>query len=132
MGHFEVSAAAGDDEDGDVGAFEEAGLVGAQELVGRGVGEGFAEEGDARTLRGLSMDDQLAGDGGGDECSIGGALDLLDGVDGRCGDDGGAVLFDGSDSAGDRLRVDEWTNSVVDEDDVVTGAAGQRGESVGD
>ena len=65
------------------------------------------------------MDDELAGDGGGDEGAVGGALDLLDGVDGGHGDDGGAVLFDGGDGAVDGGGVDERADGVVDEDDVV-------------
>jgi hypothetical protein len=43
LGHFEVAGVALDYEDGDVGALEEAGFVGAGELVGCGFGEGAAE-----------------------------------------------------------------------------------------
>jgi hypothetical protein len=65
LGYFEVAAGAGDYVDGNAGAFEEAGFVGAEELVGGGFGEGAAEKGDAGALRGLGVDDEFAGDGGG-------------------------------------------------------------------
>jgi len=131
LGDFEVALVAGDYEDGDAGAFEEGGLVGAGELVGCGFGEGLAHEGDAGALGGLGVDDELAGDGGGDESSVGGALDLLDGVDGGHADDGGTVFFDGFDGFGDGGGVDEGADGVVDEDDVVGRGTGERGEGVG-
>ena len=82
-------------------------------------------------LRGLGVDDELAGDGGGDEGTVGGALDLLDGVDGGGGDDGGAVLFDGGDGVVDGGGVDEGADGVVDQDDVLGGSGGEGGEGVG-
>ena len=131
LGDFEVAGGALDDEDGNVGALEEARFVGADELVGHRFGKGAAEEGDGRSLRSLSVDDEFAGDGGGDEGAVGGALDLLDGVDGGRGDDGGAVLFDGGDGAGDRAGVDQGANRIVDQDDVLRRRwrAGRRGRS---
>ena len=78
------------------------------------------------------MDDEFARDGGGDEGAVGGALDLLDGVDGGSADDGGAVVLDGVDGAVDGGSVDERTDGVVDEDDVAFVGGGERGEGVGD
>jgi hypothetical protein len=78
------------------------------------------------------MHDQLAGDGGGDQRAVGGALDLLDGVDGRHADDGCAVLLDGVDGAGYSFGIYQRPDSVVDQHDVVGRGAGQRGEGVGD
>jgi len=121
-----------DDEDGNVGAFEEAGFVRADELIGCGFGEGAAEKRDGRALRSLRVDDQFAGNRSGDEGSVGGSLDLLDGVDGGGRDDRRAVLFDGRDGAGDGCRVDERANSVVDEDDVFIARRRKLGEGVGD
>ena len=66
---------------------------------------------------------------------MGGALDLLDGVDGGEADDGRAVLGDGVDGAVDGVGVDEGADCVVDEDDVVVGyggGGGEGGETVGD
>ena len=83
-------------------------------------------------MRGLGVDDEFAGDGGGDEGSVGGALDLLDGVDGGGGDDGGTVLLDGGDGAVDGGGVYQGTDRIVDEDDVVVGGGGEGGEGVGD
>ncbi len=132
LGDFEVSRGSLDDEDGDVGALEEAGLVGASELIGCSFSESPAEEGDGRTLRRLGVDDELAGNGGGDEGAVGGALDLLDGVDGRCGDDRGAVLFNGDNGPLDGGGVDERADGVVNENDVLGAGGGKLGESVGD
>jgi hypothetical protein len=132
LGDFEVAAAAGDDVNGDSGAFEEGGFVGADELVGCGFGEGLAHERDGCALRGLGVNDEFAGDGGGDEGAVGGALDLLDGVDGGEADDGGAVLFDHGDGALDGLGLDHGADGVVDDDDVVGCGGGQGGEGVGD
>jgi alpha,alpha-trehalase len=78
------------------------------------------------------MDDEFAGDGGGDEGTVGGALHLFDGVDGGEGDDGGAVFFDGGDGALDGFWVDEGADGVVNQDDVGGRGAGQGGEGVGD
>src|SRR6202044_426187 len=100
--------------------------------VGCGFGEGAAEARDGGALRGLGVNDKLAGDGGGDEGAVGGAFHLLDGVDGGGGDDGGAVLFDGGDGALDGGGVDEGADGIVDEDDVLRGGGGEGGESVGD
>ena len=105
--------------DFDVGALEEAGFVGAGEAVGGGFCEGALHNGEACALRGLGLDDALAGDGGGDDGAIGGALDLLDGVHGGDADDGCAVFGDGVDGAVDGGGIDEGADGVVDEDDVV-------------
>ena len=113
------------------GALEQAGLVGADELIRSGLVEGLLEEGVAGPLGGLGVDDALARDGGGDDGTVGGALDLLDGVDGGHADDGRALVEDLVDGALDGGGVDEGTNGVVDEDDVV-GLGRKRGERPGD
>ena len=135
LGDFEVAGRAGDDGDHDAGALQEAGLVGAGELVGGGFGEGAAQQAVARSLRSLRLDDALARDGCGDDGAVGGALDLLDGVHRGQADDGGAVLGDGVDGAVDGGGIDERAGGVVDEDDVVLAAAGlgdELGERVAD
>ena len=73
----------------------------------------------AEALGSLRLHDVLAGNGGGDDGSVGGALHLLDGVDGGQADDGGVVLFDGANGAVDGGRVDERTDGIVDQNDVV-------------
>ena len=132
LGDLEVAGVALDDEDGDAGAFEERGFVGADELVGFGFGEGAAEERDLGTLRGLGVDDEFAGDGGGDEGAVGGALDLLDGVHRRSSYNRRPVFFDGVDGLVDGGGVDEGADGVMDQDDVVGRGGGQGGEGVGD
>jgi len=79
----------------------------------------------------LREDDIFAGDGGGDECAMGGALDLLDGVHGGEADDGGSELGDSVNGAVDGGSVNERTHGVMDEDDVVI-LCGESGEGVGD
>src|SRR5271156_1089292 len=101
------------------GTLHQAGLVGADEFIGWGLGKGAPEEMAAETLGSLRLHDVFAGNGGGDDGSVGGALDLLDGVDGGQADDGSVVLFDGADGALDGGCVDERTDSVVNKDDVV-------------
>ena len=119
LGNFEVDGRAVDDGDAMAGALDYGGLVSADESVGVGLSKGALEQAEAEALRRLRVDDELAGDGGGDDGAVGGALDLLDGVDGGHADDGGAVLDDGVDGALDGGGVDEGANGVVDEDDVV-------------
>ena len=131
MGDFEVAGGAGDYGYGDVGSFEEGGFVGAEEVVCGGFGKGAEEEGGAGSLGSLGVDDALAGDGGGDDGAVGGALDLLDGVYGGEADDGGTGFEDGVDGAVDEGGGDEGADGVVDEDDVVCGGL-DAGERVGD
>ena len=61
---------------------------------------------DERSLRGLRVDDELAGDGGGDDGAVRSALYLLDGVDGGPADNGGTMFRDGVNGALDGGRVD--------------------------
>ena len=134
LGDLEVARGAGDDSDLDAGAFEQAGLVGAGELVGGGLGEARLEQAAACALGGWPGR-PLAGTVAVSDGAVRGALDLLDGVDGRKADDGRAVLRDGVDGAVDGLGVDERAGGVVDEDDVVVGTTGlgdEVGEGVGD
>lgn len=131
LGDFEIGGRALDDGDLGSGALDEAGLVGAEKAVGLGFGEGALEQGAAKALRSLRADDVLARNGGGDDGSVGGALDLLDGIDGGEGDDGGAVFFDGANGSLDGGCVDEGAYGVVDEDDVVVVAV-DGVEGVGD
>jgi hypothetical protein len=132
LGDFEIARGAGDDGDGNSGAFSEGGFVGALEAIGFGIGEGATEETDAEGLGSLGEDDAFAGDGGGDDGTVRGALDDLDGV--QCGgaDDGGSVLGDGIEDAMDGGGVNEWANGVVDEDDVVVLGIAEGGQSVAD
>jgi hypothetical protein len=132
LGYFEVAGGALDYEDGDIGALEEAGFIGADELVVGGFGEGSAEQQNGGALRGLGVDDEFTRDGGCNEGTVGGAFDLLDGVDGGGGDDGGAVLLDGGDGALDGGGVDERADGVVDEYDVRRRGGWERCEGVGD
>ena len=132
LGDLEVALRALDDEDRHSGAFEEACFVGAGEFVRCRFGESFAHKRDQGALGCLCMHDQLARDGGDDDGAVGGALDLLDGVDCRCANDGGTVFFDGIDGAGDGGGVDEWADGIVDENDVVVRCGGKRVERIGD
>ncbi len=113
------------------GAFDNGSFIGTYKAIGSGFGEGALEQPIAEALGGLREHDVLARDGGGDQGAVGGALDLLDGVDGRHADDGGAEFGNGVDGAVDCGRVDERTNGVVHQDDVI-GLGGQRGQGVGD
>ena len=78
------------------------------------------------------MNDEFSRDGRCDEGAVGGALDLLDGVDGGGGDDGGAMLLDGGDGAVDGGLVDKRTNGIVYEDDVLIACRWKCGERIGD
>ena len=131
LGNLEVDGRAVDDGDAMAGALDYGSLVSADESVGVGLSKGALEEAEAEALRRLGVNDALAGDGGGDDGAVGGALDLLDGVHGGHGDDGGAVLDDGVDGAVDGGGVNEGADGVVDEDDVV-GISGDGREGVGD
>jgi len=127
---LQINLRAGNDGNGQAGAFDDRGFVGAEEAVCFGFGEGSLEEVASEALRGLGEDDEFAWDGGGDEGAVGGALDLFDGVDGGQADDGCAVFQDGVDGAVDGPGVDEGADRVVDEDDVVFLAV-EGGEGVG-
>ena len=120
-----------DDGDGVAGSLDDGGFVGADEAVGFGVGEGLLEQAVAEALGGLGEDDELAGNGGGDESAVSGAFDLFNGVDGGEADDGRAELDDGVDGAVDGVGVDEGADGIVDKDNVV-GLGGDGGEGVGD
>ncbi len=128
---LEIGGGAGDDGDRMTGAFDEGCLIGALEAVGGRFGKGSTEQVTTKALRRLREDDVFARDGGGDESAVRGALDLLDGVDGGQADDGCAVLEDGVEGAVDGGRVDERTDGIVDEDEIVR-RGGQSGERVGD
>ncbi len=131
LGDLEVARGAKDYGDGMACALDYGGFVGSSEAVRCGLVKGAAEEAVAEALRSLGVDDVLARDGGGDKRAVGGAVDLLDGVDGGEADDGCTVLGDGIDGAVDCVGVDEWADGVVDEDDVV-GLGSESGEAVGD
>ncbi len=130
LGDFEVDVGTGDDGNRVAGALDDGGFVGADEAVGGGLGEGALEEAAAEALGSLGEDHEFAGDGRGDDGSVGGALDLLDGVDGGQADDGRAVGDDGVDGAVDGRGVDERAHGIVDEDNVVFVAL-EGGEGVG-
>ena len=132
LGDFEVARGAGDDVNRDVGTLEERGFVGSDKLVHGGFGEGLAHKGNTGTLGGLRVDDTFAGNGGGDEGTVRGAFDLLDGVYGGHAYDGGTVFRDHVDDAVDGGGIDQRADGVVDEDDVVGGRGGQGGEGVRD
>lgn len=131
LGNLQINRRAGDDGNGQAGTLDDGGLVGAEEAIRGGFGKGALEEAEAEALGSLGEDDELAGDGRGDEGSVGGSLDLLDGVNGGQADDGRAEFGDGIDGAVDGGRVNEGTDGVVDEDDVV-GLGRQGGKSMSD
>ena len=128
---FRLNRGAVDDGDGMAGSFDDGGFVGANEAVGLGVGEGALKQAEAEALRRLCEDDEFAGDCGGDECAVGGALDLFNRVDGGQADDGCTELDDRIDGAVDGVGVNERADGIVDEDDVV-GLGGNGGESARD
>ena len=112
------------------GALHHRGLVGAHKSVRHGFGESALEKSVAESLGRLRQHDEFAGNGGGDECAMRGALHLLDGVDRGQADDGRAVLDDRVDGALDGGRVDERPHRVMHQHDVVF-RGGQRGQRVG-
>lgn len=118
--------------DGDrlTGALDDRGLVGAEETVGGGLGEGVLEDRVAEALGGLRLDDELARNGGGDQSAVSGTLDLLDGVDGGQTDDGRAVFLNGVDGAVNGSRLDQRPDGVVDQHDIL-GRGRQGGQSIG-
>jgi tRNA(Ile)-lysidine synthase len=119
LGDLQIEGGTGDDGNFVSGAFDDGGLIGADEAVGGRFSEGALEQPEAESLRRLGEHDGFARDGAGDECSVGGALDLLDGIDGGHADDGGSVLNDGINGAVDSGGVDEGADRVVDKDDVI-------------
>ena len=128
LGNFQVDGRAVDDGDGEAGTFDDGGFVGTDETIGRGLGESALQETIPEALRSLREHDELAGNGGGDQGAVRGALDLLDGVDRGHSDDGGAVLDDGVDGAVDGGGIDERADGIVDEDNVVgLGGEGEKG-----
>lgn len=127
---FQVAGAAGDDMDGDPGAFEQAGLVGAAKLIGFSRGKGLAHEPNEGALRGLGVDDEFAGDGSDDKGAVGGAFHFFDGVGGGHADDGGAVALDGVYRPIDGGGIDEGPHGVVDEHDVRFTRRRQRAQGV--
>ena len=78
----------------------------------------------------MGLDDAFARDGRGDDGSVGGALDLFDGVDGRQAGDRGAVALDFADHIGDDLVVHEWPHRIVHQDHIVRHGP-DVGQSVG-
>ena len=130
LGDLEVVWRAGNYRDFNPGSFEQAGFVCSDEGVGGGLVEGALEQAEACSLGCLGLDDSFARNCAGDDGSVGGAFDLLDRVDGRETDDGGSVACDGVDGTVDGGGVDERTDSVVDENDVVRNRV-DRVESVG-
>jgi hypothetical protein len=119
LGNLQINLRAVDHGNGVSGALDDRGLVGADKPVCLRFGKGLFEQAEAEALRGLRQDDELAGDGCGDQSAVGGTLDVLDGVDSRQTDDGGAVLDDGVDGAVDGGGVDQRADRVVDQNDVV-------------
>ena len=67
----------------------------------------------------------------GDQGAMGGALNLLDGVNSGQADNGGAEFLNGIDCAVDGGRVDQRAHGVVDENDVVR-LGGERIQGIGD
>ena len=112
-------------------ALQQRSLIGAQETLGGGVLERPLQHCKAEPLRRLCLHDHLARDGSRDHGSVGGALDLLDGVDGRHPGDCGAVLFYGGNDRRDGLGGDERTHRIVYQNNIVLGGA-QRVQRVGD
>ncbi len=96
------------------GALDDGGLVGAHEAVGGGFGKGALQQSVAKSLGRLRQYDELAGNGGCDQGAVGGAFDLLDGIDGGKADDGGAMFDDRVDGAVDGGGIDERSDRIVD------------------
>ncbi len=84
-----------------------------------GLGEGAPHEAEACALGCLREHDALARDSGGDDGTVGGPLDLLNGVEGGEADDGSSMADDSVDGAFDEGGLDEGADSVMDEDDVI-------------
>jgi len=120
-----------DDGYGNSGALNDGSFIGTYEAVVGSLGKGAFEQGVAEALGCLRQHDVLTRDGGGDEGAVSGALHLLDGVDGGHADDGGSQFSDGVNCAVDGGDVDQRSDGVVDQDDVVR-LGGQSGEGVGD
>src|SRR5271170_2956264 len=112
LGDLEIGRGAEDDSHLSAGALDKAGFVGSDEFVGGGFGEGAPEQMAAEALGSLRLHDVFARDGRGDDGAVGGALDLLDGVDGGQPDDSCVVLLDRANSALDGGCVDEGTDGV--------------------
>ena len=131
LGDFQVDRRARDDRDAMAGALNHGGFVRTHESIGVGLSKCALEQSETEALGRLRVDDELAGDGGGDDGAVGGALHLLDGVHGGHPHDGRAVLDDGVDGAVDGCGVNEGADGIVYQDDVV-GLGRKGGEGVGD
>ncbi len=118
----------GDNGNLDSGALEQAGLIRSGKAICDGIGEGALEQPAAGALRSLGKHNALPRDGGGDDRSMRGAVDLLDCVDRGHADDRGPVLCDGVDRTFDGCGVDERPRSIMDEYDIVLPAAGLGSE----
>jgi hypothetical protein len=112
-------------------SFNDRRFVGALEAVRLRFGEGLLEQVQAEALRSLRVNDVFARNGGRNNSAVGGALHLLDGVDGWQADDGSTVLFNPPNSAGDSGWVNQRPDGVVDQDDIVVVALNER-ERMGD
>ena len=112
-------------------SFNNRGLIGADEAIRGGLGEGLLEQSVAEALGSLRQHYVFARNGGGDEGAVGGSLHLLDGVNGGHADDGCAELSDRVDGAVNGGGVDERAYSVVYQNDVVR-LGGKGGEGVRD
>ena len=95
------------------------GLVGAQKAVRVSLIKGLLQEPVAKALRGLRQHHKLARNGRGHQRAVGGPLHLLDGIDGGQPDDGRAKLLHRVDGAVDGGRVNQRTNRVVYQNNIV-------------
>ena len=128
---FEVSRGAWNYGDQPTGALDKAGFVGADEFIGCRLSKSSFKQMAAETLGRLRLHDVFARNGRGDDGSVGGALDLLDSVDGGKAHYGSLVFLDSADGALDGSSIDERADGIVHEDDVIRLAV-EGVEGVGD
>ena len=99
--------------------FDHARFIGATEAVGFGFSKGPLQQRYAKSLRRLCLHNALAGDGGGDTGAGGGALYLLDGVDGGQAHNGCSMHAHRLYGTGDQPGGNQRADCVMHQDDVV-------------
>jgi len=118
LGDFDIPV--GTQDDGDLDAFQaldQAGLVRAGELVRARLGEGFAEQVQAKNLGSLGEDEALARNRLTDLVQ----MDLFDGVHRNDADDGRTGFGGGIDHLVDGFQVDKGPDGVMHGDKVRIG-----------
>jgi hypothetical protein len=105
--------------DGKSGTLDHRGLIRSHKSIRRGVGHGFLKYAESKPLGRLSLDNKLARNRRCDDCTMRGALNLLDGVRCRQSHNGRPVRHNSIDGAVDRRRIDQRSHRIVYQDDVV-------------